>query len=516
MPKELENSNKSRLQNMKEETAVLTNDNENEKNNANKLDTKVYLIRWWVIAIMTVQVLVIKMLTNSFGVINNVYKAYFDVSYYVIDWFTLIQTPGRIGATIILALLSFNSIIGFRKLFIVMTACTLISSMLLVFAFAFPQIYELVFLGQFAAGFGYQTASALIPTFATLWFPETQIGLAMSFKLIGMSIGSTLAFLVPTQMVSPLSSFDQKNVTSRIQSNTTDINETNVWKNEVHWKFMLLYGVLLAINVIVVAFVLLFVTDQPPKPPTIAQALVRSQKNYGQPKNILKNMENFLNACKSIWFDKVVFQTVLICGFTFSSNYFQKLFMGQVVREVFAVRKYGSLINAMSGYVLVVYDAGYFCGGLVSGKILDRFKKYIISLCVALILSIIAMFGLAVGRYFYSIEAIFVFIALLGFSLGSCDIPTFDIVLQHTYPKSPTFVMLLFTSECRIVILLIGQCGRFVLSDVSATAVLIFMGVNLTISLVLSIFLKPNYNRQQASNIQSSSNEETSLLSSGK
>ena len=496
-------------------TPNLQDENEAEQN-TKTLYTKTHPIRWWIAACMIIEILLIRMLTNSFGVINNVYKAYFNVSYYVIDWFTLIQTPGRIGATIILALLSFNSIIGFRKLFIVMTACTLISSMLLVFAFAFPQIYELVFLGQFAAGFGFQTVTALASTFATLWFPETQIGLALSFRSIGMSIGCMLAFLIPTQMVSPLSSFDQKNVTSRIQSNTTDINETNVWKNEVHWKFMLLYGVLLAINVIVVAFVLLFVTDQPPKPPTIAQALVRSQKNYGQPKNILKNMENFLNACKSIWFDKVVFQTVLICGFTFSSNYFQKLFMGQVVREVFAVRKYGSLINAMSGYVLVVYEIACFCGSVVSGRVFDRFKKHKFLLCAALISSIIAMFGLAVGRYFCSIEAIFMFNALLGFSLGSCDIPMFDIVLQHTYPKSPTFVMLFFTSECRIVILLIGQCGRFVLNYVSATAVLIFMGVNLTISLVLSIFLKPNYNRQEARNAHSNSIETLPLVENDK
>ena len=44
---------------------------------------------------------------------------------------------------------------------------------------------------------------AIVGTFATAWFPENQIGFAMSLKSMGLCLWCVFAFLVPSQLVPP-------------------------------------------------------------------------------------------------------------------------------------------------------------------------------------------------------------------------------------------------------------------------------------------------------------------------
>ena len=121
---------------------------------------------------------------NAIVVINNIYKAYFDLSYYVIDWFTLIHIPAMFLSSLILAMLAFNSIVDSRKLFVLLSICAIFSCGFSMISFTFTYLYAFVFLGQFIIGFGAETSSAIISSLATNWFPEDQIAFALSFKLL--------------------------------------------------------------------------------------------------------------------------------------------------------------------------------------------------------------------------------------------------------------------------------------------------------------------------------------------
>ena len=477
-----------------------------EMNNPGE-QTKLYMIRWRIAAFLCVQIVVIRMLMNSFGIVNNVYREYFCVSYYVVDWFTMIQIPGMLVSTAILAILSFNSVVGFRKLIFIMEFCALLSCALSLLSFIFPRFFVLIFLGQFAIGFGMQASGAIITTFATNWFPENQIGLAISFKSMGMSVGCLMAFLIPSQLVYPPPKF-RAHGNSSIANLANYSNVANNWNSDVRLRFSLLYAGLLSICAIVWLFLTIYASDYPPKPPTIAQKLIRQQKNYGQPTQVLNNLGNFFNACKKIWFDTVLFQAVIACASQFSGNYLQTLLMGQIVRDIFIFRNYGSHVNAMSGYVLILYEVGCFFGTLVSARLLDHFKKHKTILCSAVLLNIVSMTGLVLGRFFNSIELIFVFNTILGFGLCACLIPLLDMVLQHTYPTNPAFVTMLFLSQTLVLVLLIGQTCRLILNFISGTAVLVFLLCLLVVGLIAAVFLKPNYKRQNACDKKSTNSEE--------
>ena len=330
-----------------------------------------------------------------------------------------------------------------------------------------------------------------------------------------MVFGAFLAFLVPSQLATPppqnFSHQQEGNMTSQLGNATFKMRFCN-WQYETYWKFLLLYVCVILVCVIVLVFTLMFVSDYPKKPPTVAQALVRARNNYNQPQIIRQNFGNFINLSKSLLFDKVVLLVIIIRSITFSLNNLQRLLMGQILRDVFIVRSYGSSINAMSGYVLMVYEAGNFFGSLVSGLLLDYLKKHKLLLYFGQIGTAFTGIGLVVGQHYSDVAVIFVFIALFGFTLSSCSAPIFDVVLEHTYPTNPSFVILLFNTQCEILIVIISQISRFILNSIYGTAVFIFMVVLIMVSVVLTAFLNPKYKRREASNTDRSSMEEQQLL----
>ena len=464
------------------------------------VETQLYMLRWWIASFYMLEIIVVRFVTSSFGVVNNVYKAYFNISYFVVDWFFLVQIAAGFVATIILVYLTFNSILGFRKLLIFLTVCISLECAYLTVAFAYPILYGLIFIGQITVGFGFRASAAIVATFATNWFPENQIAFILSVKGMSMSIGCMLAFFVPSQLVSPppLLDVDYRNKTFHSGNHAT--NATSEWKNEVKWKFMTLYGVLLVICLIGFIFMLIFAVDEPPKPPTIAQAKVRAKRRLKKSKKEFRNLREILKECRSIVLDKVMTQMVLAGAALFGANYLQKVLVGEIVREVFIAENYNSRINKMSGYVLVLFEVGCFVGSLAGGKAVDYFKNHKAVILFSLISCIFTLSSLTVGCYFHNVPTIFVFNTLFGFAQCLFFPPAFDILLEHFYPKHPGVVMLFFVGASSILVIPLEQIWRILLLYINGPAVFIFLIGLLLLNMVNITLVKPNFNRSKASN----------------
>jgi len=267
------------------ESLLSVRDNDSEElsttSSMQLADTKLYKTRWLMTALFSLQCIVVRIQMTSIGVINDVYNVYFNLSSYVIDWFTLIQIPAMIFSSFLLAIFTFNSIVDSRKLFILMSLCVILSCLCSMIAFAFPHLYGSIFLGQFAVGFGSEASHAMISSLAINWFPENQIGLALSFKSVSLSLGCFMGFLIPSQTFSSephakVTNFSDK---SQLQNTNTSITQFHAeWKNEIRFKFLILYGCQLVICVIIWLLGVIFVVDKPPKPPTISQALKVQEK----------------------------------------------------------------------------------------------------------------------------------------------------------------------------------------------------------------------------------------------
>ena len=470
--------------------------------NETGMETKLYGLRWWIGLFYAAQIILLRMLMNSFGVVNNVYKAYFNISFYAIDWFNGVQYFGKCSSTILLILLIVSEKLGFRKLFILMASCTISSYVFSMLAFSYPHLFWLIYFGQFAAGCAFQASVAIFGTFATAWFPENHVGLAMSMKSMSMCVGCLLACLVPSQLVPPPSSslvYLENSTLVYASRNVTKIDTPGKdWLDEVRWKYLCLYGGSVFVCCIIWFFAISFVTDEPPKPPTVAQAVIRSQRNKNQSKTWVTFTKCWVE-CKSMFLSKTVIYATFMLTTVFSSNYVEKVLMGQISRKVFAFRKYGSQINKMAGYLLGLHEAGSFFGSIVAGQLTNHQNRHKAILCTGIALSLALMIGLTIALYFFNVPAVFVCNTLLGFALCLNHIPLFDVVLQDTYPKNTSLVMLVFINTAQIGTVIIGQVCRLILDYTNGTAVLVFLGVFLLASLVACILLQPKFKRHDTS-----------------
>ena len=483
---------------------------DNDENGA-EFDIQTYGLRWWIAFVLALLLIMIRLIANSIGVVNNVYKAYFHVSIYAVDWFTMVQIPGVMVGCIVMAKLTYHSIVDLRRLCLIASVVTFLSCALMIVAFIFPHLYGLIFVGHLLLGLGSPSAFALINMFSTSWFPENQVGLALSFESMGMSIGTLLAFFIPSQLFeSPPANLTKEKTFDLPRNNT--FNEATHWQNKTQLRFLFLFGVALLICLFIVIFIFVYVVDQPPKPPSLAQAKARAKKTKTEQKKFIANFKEFFEEVGKVLGDKAVIQFIVITSILGSVNYLQQLLMSELVRHVFKAIKHNSKINAMSGYVLICYEIGCFLGSLISGKVIDYTKKYKVVVAVSVGLYFMSFSALTVGYYFYNIPSVYIFNALLGLFACFSKIPLFDMLLQHTYPKNPGFVSLTTLSVRLIAAVIFGQTSRVLLEFINGTAVLIVYCTFTFVAFVVSLFLNPNYKRIQNDSDNFRSEEETALL----
>ena len=476
------------------------------------METQVYTLRWWIGLLYVSQVLFIRILRNSFGVINNVYQGYFNISYYAIDWFTISQEPGIFIATIILVVLSISNMMGLRKLFIVMTTSTMVAYSWIILAFTNSKFFAFIYVGQFFGGFALQASVAIFSTFTTSWFPEDQIGRAMSIKMMSLCLGCMLGYLIPSQLVKPPPDtlLGHDNGSGWTATNRSNIDaDHNDWIYEVRSRFLGFYGSCVGCCVIVLIFAFIFVADEPPKPPTVAQALLRAQRKQSEEKKTLASLSKCWNESKSILLNKTLIYGTILLAIMCSETYMENVLMGQISRPVFLYRQYGSTINSLSGYNLILNQVGEFFGNMIGGKLLDSLKRHKLILNASLTFSLISMIGLALGRHFLNVAVIFVFNATLGVSLGVGFSPLFDMVLQDTYPQNAGVVMLLYVIVGAAGRLLVGQFSRLILDFAGGTAVLVFLSALFLGAIIVAGFLlNPEYKRQKASKLEQNNTKE--------
>ena len=103
--------------------------------------------------------------------------------------------------------------------------------------------------------------------------------------------------------------------------------------------------------------------------------------------------------------------------------------------------------------------------------------------------------------------------AVLCFSIGACFVPIFYMVLMQTYPKNPSFVILHFVGACqcrRVVVF--GESYRLLLKYTNVIAMFSFILSLLLFTLIISVFVKPNYNRFMAFNFSQNQHKNMQLL----
>ena len=480
-------------------------------------ETKLYKIRWWIIFLIGFSAVLARALRSSFGVVNDIYVAYFDVTYETVDWFTLIVLPGGAVSCVIYFALLISDAISTKQLAILMSGCFTFTCVCLIIAYVYAKLYPLIFVGNFVLGFVISALDPITASYAISWFPEHQIGIALGSNEIGANMGSLLGYIIPSNL---LLVPNQSNSSQKVVCTSTPQNQSSdhEWISKDKVRLIVFSSVLLAFATLILISFTIFMKSKPPLPPTQAQAKVRKQSCQEAPDKLdKKQLRKIFHLFKSVMADKLFLQSVFILSVAVGGcTTIGKVLMAEVFRKFFLELGFTNSYNSMSGSVLVCYESGSVLGSILSGKIVDNFKNYHQQVSIVLACSVISVVSLLLGYHFGNSFVVFLFNFTYGISIGYLPTPLFEIVFQHFYPVETGVLSLIIRILSSLSGLCFGETSRLIANWFGdGMAVLIYLIAILSISFTISLFLKPNYNRLAANRNSESAmlhEEDTPLL----
>ena len=165
-----------------------------------QVQTKLYGVRWWIAFFIALVAVLTRMLQGMFGVINNIIICYFNISYFAVDWFTLATIPAMFFFSLFMALMIYNKVKVLKKLAVTMSVCLVVTGACHLFAYVYPPLFLLMYLGQITLGFAFAILDAVSASLALSWFPEHQVGFALAARSIGTRLGSLLGIIIPSNL----------------------------------------------------------------------------------------------------------------------------------------------------------------------------------------------------------------------------------------------------------------------------------------------------------------------------
>jgi len=483
-------------------------------------ETKLYSIRWFIIFLIGFVAIVSRTLRSSFGVVNDVYVSYFNVSYVIVDWFTLIMLPGSVIFCVLFFLLSsFGKSISTSKLAILMSGCLSFTCICSIIAYVHTKLYPVMLVGNFVLGVVIAALDPVTASYAIDWFPEHQIGIALASKEIGACTGSLFGFIIPSNLLLvPNKQLNSTNVTG--WPLTTQPNSNQNWFSKNQIQLIVFSSVLLTIAALITICFAIFMKKKPPLPPTKAQAKVRLQLEEQSTLSSFdwNQLTKLLKLLKLVMLSKVFLQVIFILSAAVGGcSTFLKVFMGEILRKLFIELGYQNKYNALSGLALLCYVIGTILGSVLSGKLVDNFKNYHQQISIALASGTLSMIFILLGYYFNITALVFVFHVIFGICLGYLSTPCYEIIFQHFYPADSGILSLMIRISYSLATLILGESPRLILIWFpGGIAVIVYIIIFYLLSFVMSLFLKPNYNRLAANNnseISTRAEEEAPLLS---
>ena len=442
------------------------------------------------------QLILLNMSKYYFGLVNNIFRDFFGITYAKVDWFTLSSNASTWIFCDVWTFLSLTKAQQFRRMSIIAAACALIGCTCALFAYIWRSLFVFLYLGGLFIGvLGWVSLIAPV-SFIVLWFPDNEVGTALSLRFVATRLGLILAFIIPTHILSPLSC----NKVSTDQNNTANMSFTNCKDSWIHQQRsnLLIYQGSLTLLALVTLLVLIFLAaDQPPKPPTKAQALLRQQNTNTQQLNLTQQILLYVKEMKLLFSDVTFLNIVVSLSILYAQNTFQSLFMSELMRPIFGVY-FHSNPDKISSYLIILYEVGAIVGSIISGQIMNRMKNYVLLVRIGFLMTIVCTIGLTLSYYFKQIPFIFICNSLLGLCSSFIFSPMYEISTQHTYPRPTDFVLSCLVFGFRPLVILLLELFRLVMNHLGGFCLLIFYLLSFACGLFLVVFLKPQYRRLEA------------------
>ena len=460
--------------------------------------------RWLVLFLLMWLNLLYMFTYVNFTVVNNVFTAYFNTSYAAVDWIVLGSNLGTVLVAPMVTWLTLKQIISCKIAMITSSVFQFFNFLFIIIGFIRPSFFIFVVVGQVIGGVSFAFLLSVPTSLAQTWFPESQIGLATGLAITGCSTGGIFAYILPSQILD--------NPQSNNESFKNWKNYTNTkWFQHDQSAYQWLFLTMLFTVSLVIILLLTIVPQLPEQPPSVAQHLKRLHSNNKDAKAIV--FLSFVHDIKNVTFDK----TFVACVFTGSVTFFGIELYDLSIEALMQNMNHGNYNpEKLGGYLMALTTAGLFLGNIVSGLLLDAFKKYYLQSVISAVTSFFICAGIFLSAYFNSLTALFVVLFAFGLSSRIFYITTVDSLMQHTYPTDPLIVMSVFVFFQNIIAIIFIEIGRQIIYRAGLWLGLIYFCALMLLVVILSAVFKTKTERLKAESLQNSNaSDEAPLLYTG-
>jgi len=461
------------------------NQSDNQQKN-DKTRTKLYRRRWFFLLTLSILSLMGGFNSVSWGQISNIFVAFFRVSYVQVDWLTLGLNVGPFLLTVPLSWMMASKFLKFRMLYVGACFTGTVGYSFLVISVVRRSLFPLMISAQILNSFA-GTVLVVSPTiFATLWFPENQVGTAIGATLMSTHLGSILGLTIPTNIL----------VQPTRQENKSFANETNrSWFAEDQIKLGAIFATMVLMFLVCDIFLFIFFTDRPPTPPTKAQQLKVESDQFSR----FLSVKSYIDLVKTLLKNKNYILSCVAFGILNQANMVEITMLSQILRHDFDANvKIRRHADEIGGYIMTVLSVSSLIGSIAGAKLVDRCKRYDVITILSFLLTLLSSVGLLFAFFFKSLPLWFVFTALYGFFRQPGIIAFFDVVTQETFPMDEMFVTIWLTWFLTFITIFFAEIGRVIFNAVGSFPVLIFQSSCLLVGALLSCFMKLQNKRLNA------------------
>ena len=446
------------------------------------VELRVYRKRWLVLALLVWTTFLLTFTFVNFGYLNNVMVAYFNTSYAAVDWILLGCNSGTVAAAPFVGWFAFKNILSAKKSMVIACGLLIIGFSCIIIGFLRPILYFLVVLGQFLNGVAGAVLYSLPAVMAQIWFEEYQIGVATGIGMLGVSTASITGDVLPPFVIKTMPT-----------KNSTLLNNGTTWIEYDKKFYQTLYLTMLVTAVVILILLVSFIPEKPEHPPSMSQYLKRIQAEQTQ----YVSFRDYLKEIRSLVFDYKFIAGNITGSLVYQMYYFDELSAELIVSKL--TLSFNALSpEQISGIIIATISMGTVLANILSGILLDKFKKYYLQSNVSAWLVLLTSITNLVSVHYRNFPALMVSMFLFGLTKRTCFIAIIDFLMQHTYPKNPLFVMSFAIFLQNLLGLLFVNIGRQVIYHAGLINGLIYACIAMFLGCIACLFFKPDTSRLDA------------------
>ncbi|XP_057199548.1 feline leukemia virus subgroup C receptor-related protein 2 isoform X1 [Triplophysa rosa] len=436
--------------------------------------TRLYRRRWLIVFLFSSYSLCNAFQWIQYGIINNIFMKFYNVSSFAIDWLSMIYMLTYIPFIFPVTWLLERK--GLRVVALVAASINCAGTWIKV-ASVQPTLFWVTMLGQFACSFAQVFILGMPSHIASVWFGSDEVSTGCAIGVFGNQLGVAIGFLVPPVLV----------------PNVDDMNELS-------HHISIMFYITAAVATLIFVLVVFVFEDKPKVPPSQAQAALR---------NTSAGQSSYLESIRRLLCNRAFIILLISYGLNVGCFYAVSTLLNRMIMEHYP----GEEVNAgRIGLTLVI--AG-MVGSLICGIWLDKTKTYKQTTLSVYLLTFVGMviysFTLNLGHLW----VVFLTSGALGFFMTGYLPLGFEFAVELTYPESEGTSSGLLNCSAQIFGIMFTIIQGKIIDHFSTLAGNIFLCVFLFIGSIMTAFIKSDLRRQKANNqSQTETNANTGTWSS--